>query len=117
MSYLTEPAEVLHRELIAALEDQGFSYNPLRMNWTEYLATALGQPNAYLFKSEGQLLTELDAAYGGALSHLRVSIAHLVDDVAANIGAGGGGGSPNRIVFNGQPVVFNSNPIVYTPPA
>jgi hypothetical protein len=36
---------------------------------------------------------------------------------AANIGAGGGGGSPNRIVFNGQPVVFNSNPIVYTPPA
>ncbi len=104
MSYLTEQPEALRRDLIAALEGEGFSYNSLRTNWTEYLATALGQPNAYLFKSEGQLLTELDAAYGGSLSHLRVSIAHLVDDLVANIGAGGGGGGyqAKAVTFDGS---------------
>jgi hypothetical protein len=98
MSYLTEPVEVLRRELTAALEGEGFAYNSLRMTWTEYLATALGQSTAYRFKSEGQLLTELDAAYGGSLSYLRASIPHLLDDVAANIGAGGGGGGGDERV-------------------
>lgn len=115
MSYLTEPVEALHRGVIAALEGEGFAYNSLRMSWTEYLATALGQPNAYLFKSEGQLLTELDASYGGSLSHLRVSIAELIDDLTANIGAGGGGGDlpdlPDGFAFvvNGDSYVVDDN--------
>lgn len=92
MSYLTSSYEQLKRELIAALEGEGFAYNPLTTEFTAYLATALGTPNAYLRKSLGELLADLDAQYGGSLSHLRSSITQLMDDVTANIGAGGGGG-------------------------
>lgn len=98
MSYLTTPQETLEAEVIAALESEGFAYDPLRHTWPQYLATVLGDPTAYLFKSIAQMLSEVDAQYGGSLSHLRASIARLLDDVAANIGAGGGGGGGNELL-------------------
>lgn len=92
MSYLTTSFEELEEALIEALEGEGFSFNPLTTSFPRYLATALGEPNAYLRKSVAQMLSEIDTQYGGSLSHLTNSVAHLMDDVTANIGAGGGGG-------------------------
>lgn len=95
MSYLTQSYDKLKADLIAALEGEGFSYNPNATSFTEYLSVALGNSSAHLRKSLGKLLSDLDAQYGGSLSELRASIAHLMDDAIANIGAGGGGGLPS----------------------
>lgn len=94
MSYLTTSFEELQDALVEALEGEGFAFNPLTTSFPRYLATALGEPNAYLTKSVAQMLSEIDAQYGGSLSHLTSSVAHLMDDAAANIGAGGGGDLP-----------------------
>ena len=116
MSYLTTPQGTLEEQVAAALEGEGFPYDPLHMSWGQYLATALGQPNAWLFKSHAQMLSEIDAQYGGSLSHLRASIAQLLDDVAANIGAGGGGGGlGNRVLYEGDFVLFSGDQVTYTP--
>jgi hypothetical protein len=92
MSYLTQSYDKLKEELITALEGEGFPYNPNTTSFTEYLSLALGNSSAHLRRSFGELLSDLDAQYGGSLSELRASIAHLMDDTVANIGAGGGGG-------------------------
>lgn len=92
MSYLTTSLEDLQDLVVADLEGEGFAYNPLRTTWPQYLAICLGQPSAYLVKSVPKMLAELDAQYGGSLSSLRASVAQLMDDLHANIGAGGGGG-------------------------
>jgi hypothetical protein len=68
---------------------------------------------------EDAAAAETDAANVDCKRTNKLTVWPTYEQAAAhtNIGAGGGGGSPNRIVFNGQDVVFNSNPIVYTPPA
>jgi hypothetical protein len=115
MSYLTTPLGTLKAQVITALEGEGFPYDPLHVSWGQYLATALGEPSAYLSKSHAQMLSEIDAQYGGTLSHLRASIAQLLDDVAANIGAGGGGGDlpvlPDGFAFvvNGDSYVVDDS--------
>ncbi len=112
MSYLTTPQGTLQAQVAAALESEGFPYEPLHMSWGQYLASALGQPNAWLYKSHAQMLSEIDAQYGGSLSHLRVSIAQILDDVAANIGAGGGGGEPyvaKAVHFDGATYLSTSS--------
>lgn len=91
MSYLTTSLDGLKTEVIAALEGEGFAFDPLTTSFSRYLATALGEPDAYLTKSVAQMLSEIDAQYGGVLSHLRASIAQLLDDTATNITEGGGG--------------------------
>lgn len=110
MSYLTTSAGTLKAQLIAALEGEGFAYNPLTTSFSRYLATALGEPNAYLTKSVARMLAEINAQYGGTLSHLTSSIAQLMDDCTANIGAGGGGGDlpdlPDGFAFVVQDGVY-----------
>lgn len=89
MSYLTQPFEELQREVIAALEGEGFDFNPLTTEFPVYLATCLGDATAYKTKSVPQMLEELNTSFGGSLSHLTSSVAYLVDELATNIGESG----------------------------
>jgi hypothetical protein len=94
MSYLDTSQSDLWNAVVTGLEGEGFAFNPLTTSSSQYLATALGEPNAYLTKSVPRMLAELNASYGGSLSHLTSSIAHLLDDLGTNIAAGGGGELP-----------------------
>lgn len=106
MSYLTTSLDGLTAGVIAALEGEGFAYNPLTTSFSKYLATALGEPNAYLTKSVARMLSEIDAQYGGILSHLTSSIAQLLDDVNENIGEGGGGEPAGALLDeDGEPLL------------
>lgn len=92
MSYLTQSYASRMEALAAALAGQGFTYNPLRTTWNQYLSTALGEPNAYLVKSPAQILAELNSHFGGStVSHLRSSTAQLMDYATVSAGSGGGG--------------------------
>jgi hypothetical protein len=91
MSYLTQSEEELWDEVVAGLEGEGFAFNPLTTSRTQYLATALGEPDAYLTKSFARLVAEVNGGFGGSLSYLTSSPAQLLDDLDTNIGAGGGG--------------------------
>lgn len=88
MSYLTQSEDKLWAAVVAGLEDEGFDYNPLTTTRSEYLAAALGTPNANLTKSFAHLLADLNTSYGGSLSYLTSSVAHLFDDLVTNIGGG-----------------------------
>ncbi len=93
MSNLTEPVEELEREAIAALEGEGFAYNPLTTDFARYLAVCLGSPNAYKTKSVTRMLAELNSDLGGStVSYLTRSYADLLDTLETTIGSGGGGG-------------------------
>lgn len=91
MSYLTQSESELWDAVVAGLEGEGFAFNPLTTTRTQYLATALGEPDAYLTKSFAQLAAEVNGGFGGSLSYLTSSAAQLLDDLATNISAGGGG--------------------------
>jgi hypothetical protein len=116
MSYLTTSIDGLAAEVIVDLEGEGFDFNPLTISFSRYLATALGQPNSYLTKSIPQMLAEIDAQYGGSLSYLRSSVAQLLDDLAANIDAGGGGGDvpSNALTLNGQVLTLSGQTLTLT---
>ncbi len=91
MSNLTEPVEELEREAIAALEGEGFAYNPLTTYFAEYLAVCLGTPNAYKTKSVTRMLAELNTQFGGgSVSYLTSNYADLLDTIEATIVSGGG---------------------------
>lgn len=92
MSYLTQPLEELQRLTIAALEQEsGLTFSENTETITEFLSRCLNQNSAWLTKSEGQLLEELNTALGGSsVSHLIYSYARLLDTLNTTIGGGGG---------------------------
>lgn len=109
MTYLTQGDDALWGAVIAALEGEGFAYDPLTATLPAYLATALGEPDAHKTKSVSKMLEELANIYDGPLSNLTTIVVALLDDLATNISAGGG--EPyvaSAVRFNGSTRLVNT---------
>lgn len=92
MSYLTQSRAALWAIVVEGLEGDGFPYNPLTTNPNKYLATALGEPTAYLTKSPARMLSELITANGGgSYSHLTTPFNQLLEILGTTLSGGGGG--------------------------
>lgn len=112
MSYLTQSAGSLQTQVIAALESEtGLTFNRLTETVAKFYARCLGDSTAYLRKSEGQMLAELNTQFdGSAVSHLTMGYAQLLDTLDATLaGSGGGGGfHMDAIHLDGSTALFTN---------
>lgn len=93
MTHLTQSADSLWAGVVTELGEEGYTFDRLNESRTEFLARALGDPDAFLVKSFGELLAELNSHFGGAvISNLLMNYGELMWTLTDSLDESGGGG-------------------------